>query len=130
MTRVQDFALGAGICTLLLALVACAVQMVLEVLAVERDRRKDAGGGQSAGARHAAASTADALPPGVVLPTAREVGSAVRVGPVGSLLSGVGSTRKGERGPGSVWTAPDNLPDEVFAETVKRAHPDLTEWAS
>jgi len=45
MTRLQDFALGAGIVTLLAALVACAVQMALEVLAVERDRRKDAGRG-------------------------------------------------------------------------------------
>ena len=84
----QDIALGGGLFVLLAALVACAVQMVLEVLAVERDRRKDARRGQSAGARHAAVAAADAPPPGVV------------------------------------------LPDEVFAETVKRAHPDLTEWAS
>lgn len=88
MSRVQDIALGGGLFVLLAALVACAVQMVLEVLAVERDRRKDARRGQSAGARHAAVAAADAPPPGVV------------------------------------------LPDEVFAETVKRAHPDLTEWAS
>ena len=107
MSRVQDIALGGGLFVLLAALVACAVQMVLEVLAVERDRRKDARGGQSAGARHAAVHAADAPPPGVVLPAARQVGSTVRVGPVGSYL-----------------------PDDVFAETVKRAHPDLTEWAS
>lgn len=81
MTRLQDFALGAGICTLLLALVACAVQMVLEVLAVERDRRKASG----------------------------EVPSEAR------------------RTPDPARSAP-SPDDDLFAETVRRAHPDITEW--
>jgi len=51
MSRFQDIALGAGVLVCLAALVACAVQMAAEVLAVERDRRRDVGGGQSAGAR-------------------------------------------------------------------------------
>ncbi len=39
MARVTDVAQGAGLPVLLLALVACAVHQVLEVLATERDRR-------------------------------------------------------------------------------------------
>ena len=95
MTRLQDFALGAGICTLLLALVACAVQMVLEVLAVERDRRKVGGRGQSESVDAAEGVSTPAPPAAVVLSE-----------------------------------DPASLPDDVFAETVRRAHPDLTEWAS
>ena len=40
MARVTDIAQGAGLLVLLLALVACAVHQVLEVLAVERHRRE------------------------------------------------------------------------------------------
>ena len=83
MTRLQDVALGGGLFVALVALVACAVQAGLEVLAVERDRRK-------------------AL--GEVRATARRTPD-----PAGSAPS------------------PD---DDLFAETVRRAHPDLTEWAS
>ena len=91
MSRVQDIALGGGLFVLLAALVACAVQMVLEVLAVEASRRKDAGRGQSAGETHAAPTMA-APPPGVVRDPMMEV------------------------------------PDDLFAETVRRAHWDITEW--
>jgi len=38
--KVQSIAQGAGLVVLLLALVACAAQQVLEVLAVERHRRE------------------------------------------------------------------------------------------
>ena len=81
MSRLWDLVIGGGIVVCLLALVACAVHMVLEVLAVERDRRK-------------------AL--GEVRATARRTPD-----PAGSAPS------------------PD---DDLFAETVRRAHPDLTEW--
>ena len=81
VSRVQDIALGGGLFVLLAALVACAVQMVLEVLAVERDRRKMSG---------------------EVRATARRTPD-----PAGSAPS------------------PD---DDLFAETVRRAHPDITEW--
>lgn len=40
MARVQSIAQGAGLAVLLLALVSCAAHQVLEVLAVERDRRE------------------------------------------------------------------------------------------
>jgi len=66
VSRLWDLVIGGGIVVCLLALVACAVHMVLEVLAVEASRRKDAGGGQSAGARPDAAVAAAAAPsPGV-----------------------------------------------------------------
>lgn len=91
MSRLWDLVIGGGIVVCLLALVACAVQMVLEVLAVEASRRKDAGRGQSAGETHAAPTMA-APPPGVVRDPMMEV------------------------------------PDDLFAETVRRAHWDITEW--
>ena len=46
MTRLWELVIGGGIVVCLLALVACAAHMVLEVLAVEASRRKDAGGGE------------------------------------------------------------------------------------
>ncbi len=86
MTRLQDVALGGGLFVALVALVACAVQAGLEVLAVERDRRK-------------------AL--GEVRATARRTPD-----PAGSAPS-----------------PDDDLGDDVFAETVKRAHWDICdEW--
>lgn len=93
MSRVQDIALGGGLFVLLAVLVACAVQMVLEVLAVERDRRKVGGRGQSESVDAAEGVSTPAPPAAVVLSE-----------------------------------DPASLPDDLFAETVRRAHPDLTEW--
>ena len=101
MSRVQDIALGGGLFVLLAALVACAVQMVLEVLAVERDRRK-ASGEVRATARRTPDPARSAPSPDDVPPDEFDAPGMVIVG----------------------------LSDDVFAETVRRAHPDLTEWAS
>jgi hypothetical protein len=63
MSRLWDVVIGGGIVVCLLALVGCCVQAVLEVLAVERDRRKMSGEVElTAGDAPAAVNTAAPSP--------------------------------------------------------------------